>query len=141
MTGKEKLAFPALTGKACAFIASELLLAFAIEHLRERLLTDISQAVFRKHEVVAAVDITVGLHRGSPSTSGRHRADARRLARPIGKRGIEELHEDPADIFLHPLIVDPAEEAAPLLGCDGGITEGRFFCYISKGCNKRTVPL
>ena len=70
MTGKKESAFPALTGEGGAFIASELLLALAIEHLREGLLADVSQTVFRKDEVVAAVDIAIGLHRCSPSTIG-----------------------------------------------------------------------
>ena len=68
MTGEKESAFPALTGKGGAFIASEVLLAFAIKQFREGLLADVSQTVFRKDKMVATVDIAIGLHRCSPST-------------------------------------------------------------------------
>ena len=72
--------------------------------------------------MVAAIDAAVGLHHGSMAARGRHRADTRRLPYPIGQGGIEELHENLYHIATHPLIVDGAEEAAPLLGSDALIT-------------------
>ena len=77
--------------------------------------------------MIAAVDIPVGLHHGCPSTGGRHRADAWRLSRPVGKCGVEELYKDLSDIRLYPFVVDPANETSPLFRGDGGITEGRLY--------------
>ena len=131
MTGEEEPALPALSGKGGALVAPELLLALTIKHCCERLLADISQAVFGKHKMITTVDIAIGLHYCRPSTSRRHRTDARRFPCPIGEGGIEELYEDAANIFLHPFIVKPTEEISPLFRRDGGITEGRFFCYIA----------
>ena len=74
--------------------------------------------------MIAAVDIPVGLHHGSPSTGGRHRADAWWLTRPVGKCGVEELYEDLSDIRLYPFVVDATNETSPLFRVDGGITEG-----------------
>ena len=74
--------------------------------------------------MIATVDIAVGLHRCSPSTIRRHRTDTRRLPYPIGKGGVEELDEDPADVFLHPFIVDPTEETSPLF------RRYRLCCYL-----------
>ena len=93
---------------------AETLLLRAIEHLDERLLTDVAQMVLGAHEVVAGIDVAIGLHDGSMTALLGVGADARSLTHPIGERTIEDLDKDAAYIGSHPFVENGAEEIAPL---------------------------
>ena len=64
------------------------------------------------------------------SAGARHAAKSGRRPHPVGKSGVEDLHEHGADIVAHPFVEDFAEEVAPLLWRDGEICHFalRFVC-------------
>ena len=62
MAGELHVALLALAGQRGMLQAAECLLLFAVKHVDERLLPDVSQFVFRKDEVVAGIHIAIVLH-------------------------------------------------------------------------------
>ena len=70
VTGKAEAALTTLARKGSRLAESELLLAMTIEHGYQRRLPDVAQEVFRKYEMVAGVDIAIGLHSSTAATDG-----------------------------------------------------------------------
>ena len=68
VAGKEEFAFLALFRKGALLVLSEGLLAFAIHHFHQSLFVDVSEFEFRKHEMVACIDIAVELNDAGMST-------------------------------------------------------------------------
>ena len=67
MTGKLPLALFALIGEPCGFHLGKGLLFFAIEHVQDTTIEDITQVVFGEDEMVATIDISIVLHYGCMS--------------------------------------------------------------------------
>ena len=84
VAGKEEFTFLALFRKGALLVLSEGLLAFAIHHFYQCLFVDVSELEFRKHEMVAGIDIPVELNDSGMSAGLGQRAYSGLFAHPIG---------------------------------------------------------
>ena len=96
---------------------------------------DVAQLVLRKNEVVARIDIAIVLHHSCMTAFLGIDANARLHAHPACKRGIEELHEDFADILLYPLVEDGTHEPPPLFWPNA---EGRYGTILVEELSQMT---
>ena len=99
-------------------VVAELLLFRRVHHGGERLGVDVAEVVFRKHEVVAGVDIAVELHHARVTTLPGQGAYPRLLADPVGQGGVEQLDKQFTHVLLDPLVEDGAKELTPFPGGD-----------------------
>lgn len=110
----------ALLREQVALVITELALLRRRHHFQKSLLMDVAEQVFRFNEMVARVEITVVLQRGSvPAGWG---VDAQQVAAEKGlKRYIEQLNKHLAYIMANPLLEDVDEELAVLPTADGPV--------------------
>ena len=119
IAGEEPLALPAFVGQGVLLHATEAGLLFAIHHLYERGLVDVTEFVLRKDEVVARIYVAVELHDTGMTARTGHRAYAWRHAAPVAQRGVEQLDEHLAHVTVTgPFVEDGTEELAPLARTD-----------------------
>lgn len=121
MAGELHVAFLALAGQRSMLQPAESLLLFAIKHVDERLLPDVSQLVFRKYKVVAGIYIAIVFHHACMTALLGVGADAWQHPHPVGKCAVEDFHKGLTHIVAHPVVEDGAEEVAPLLRGNGSI--------------------
>ncbi len=108
VTGKEKRTLLALGRQLEALASAEGLLLGTIEHLYQSVAMDVAQPVFRKDEVVAAIDIATSLHHRGMPTVGTQRTDPWCHTTPVGQGCIKQLYENLSHIFLNPNVKQPA---------------------------------
>ena len=113
VTGELNIALAALARQRLVLEQTEALLLGTVEHLDERLLADVAQMVLGTHEMVAGVDVAVGLHHTRMTALSGIGADTRSLTHPVSKRAIENLHVGLPHIVLHPFVENGTEETAP----------------------------
>ena len=89
VAGKLPFTFLAFLRQRLALETAELLLLFAVEHLRDGLLADVAEAIFGEDEVVAGIDVAVELHNAGMAAFLGIDADAWRDAHPVGKDAVE----------------------------------------------------
>lgn len=130
VAGKEIGACFALTRQTIVLGPAELLLAFAIHHLHERLRVDVPQLVLGEDEVVAGIYVTVKLHYTSMPAGLGQGTDAGLFANPVGQCGVEQLYVILAYVVAHPFIEDGAQKVSPLLGRDGEIGQASFVTFV-----------
>ncbi len=133
VAGKLVAALPALLGERAVLEGAEDTLPLAVEHLDERVVVDVAELVFGKHEVVAAVHVAVELHHTGVSALFGKDADTRRHPCPVGQRAVEYLHKNLSHIVLHPLVENGTQEVAPLLGSDREIGQPAVVPILEMG--------
>jgi hypothetical protein len=84
--------------------SSEGALLGAIHYIYNRGVVDVAKTILRKNKVVTRIYVAVMLYHCCVAAIFRHCADARWRTNPIGKCGVEELHEDLTNNVVHPLV-------------------------------------
>lgn len=119
VAGEKPLTLFALRGEAIGFLTRKLLMLRAVDEFQNRVVAQVSEPILWENEVVAVIDGAVGLDDGAVGAACAHGANAGHLAHPVGERGVEELHEERADVTSHPEVEHLTEKASPLLGLHG----------------------
>jgi hypothetical protein len=65
---------------------------------------DVAESILGEHKMVARVYIAIMLYGCCVAAIFRHCAGALWRTNPIGKCGVEELHEHLTNIVVHPLV-------------------------------------
>lgn len=123
VAGEEPFAFAALFRQGQALGGSEAALLVGGHHFDKGFVAQVSEVVFRKHEVVAAVNVAVVFHNCGVATFLVERAHTRGHPAPVGQSRVEELDKDFANIFLDPEVEQTTEEFAPLFGAHRKVGE------------------
>ena len=122
---EEHVALAALAGQGLMLQLAETLLLGAVEHLDEGVLADVAQPMVGAHEVVARVDVAVGLHHGGMTALFGVGADAGCDAHPVGECAVEEFDIGLAHIALHPFVEDGTKETAPFASLNASGFRGK----------------
>ena len=130
VAGKQVVALLALTGQGVELHGSKLILAVGVEHLRECGLVDVAQLIFRKHKMVATINVAIIFHNGCMTATARHGTYAWLMAHPIAEGGIEDLHKHLAYVVAHPFVENCTEEIAPLHRTHTEIRERKVGAFV-----------
>ena len=118
VAGEPDVARAAVGGQGVALVEPEAALLFGRHELGHRGLRDVAELVRLLDEVVARVEVAVVLQGEGGAAGLRVDAQRRRLAVPAGQGDVEHLDVDLADVAADPLLEDPDEERAVLVGRD-----------------------
>ena len=116
------LATPTLGAEGVAFMLPEASLLRLGQELHHVDFVDVAQEVVRLDEVVAGVEVAVGLQ--SRAEAADRRMNAQEVAAEIGFQGhVKELDEDLTHVVSDPLLEDVHEKAAVLFASHRAIRD------------------